>query len=160
MAGISRYNKSGCLDMTAFSAINNADREMARAKAAKPKAIKFPSKPCPFVYIASPYRGDTKTNVRNAIRYCNFAKQQGKFPVAPHIWLPQFLDDNNEGERKLALNVGLYHLAQCSEIWVFGNKVTEGMQGEILAARRRGLTVRYFRESTAGIQETRRPPEC
>jgi len=119
-----------------------------------------PTKPRAFVYIASPYRGDVTKNTANARRYCRYAIQKGKFPIAPHIWMPQFLDDNNTAERKLAINAGLWFLACCSEIWVFGNMVTEGMQGEIMAARRLGKTIRYFADSFQGIYETRRPPEC
>jgi len=118
-----------------------------------------PSKPRQLVYIVSPYRGNVALNRMNAKRYCHYAVQKGKFPIAPHLWMPQFLDDDIPAERSLAINAGLYFLAQCSEVWVFGNIATEGMQAEILAAQRLGKTTRYFSDTSAGIQETRRRPD-
>ena len=156
MAGISKYNKSGCLDLTAYEALTRIQKS---ERAAKHKPLPLPPKPLPFVYIASPYRGDTATNIHNAQRYCRYAVMHGRFPIAPHIWLPQFLDDNDNAERKLALKSGLWFLAICSEVWVFGNVATEGMQGEIMQARKLGKKIRYFSECTAGIYETRRPPQ-
>jgi hypothetical protein len=97
------------------------------------------------VYIASPYRGDTVQNVRNAITYCRFAVEEGKFPIAPHIWLPRFLDDNKTAERAVALNIGIWLLTQCSEVWVFcGNGISDGMKGEIAAAKKHHKPIRYF----------------
>ena len=107
----------------------------------------------PLVYIASPYRGDTMTNVDNALRYCRFAVARGRLPIAPHVWLPQFLDDDNSAERKLALNMGLWLLAQCSEVWVFGDKITEGMAGEVQEAQRLGIKIRRFADAALGIRE-------
>ena len=114
----------------------------------------------PKVYIASPYRGDTEANTANALRYCRFAVARGRLPIAPHVWLPRFLDDNINAERVLALNMGLWLLAQCTEVWVFGGIITEGMAGEIRAAQEQGIKLRYFADTATGICETRRTPQC
>ena len=163
MPGISKYNKSGCLDLTAYHALINISKAGRKAKGKKKPSNnqppQLPLAPRPLVYIASPYRGDIVINTRNAIRFCRYASERGRFPIAPHIWLPQFLDDDNKSERKLALKSGLWLLGLCSEVWVFGNTATQGMQSEIIAARRLGIKIRYFGESTTGIYETRRPPE-
>ena len=163
MSGISRYNKSGCLDLTAFHALSNISKAGKRVKGNKKSNRSQPPQLLtalrPLVYIASPYRGNTVINTKNALRYCHYAVKRGKLPIAPHIWLPQFLDDDKKSERKLALNTGLWLLGFCSEVWVFGNTATQGMQSEIIAARRLGIKIRYFGESTTGIYETRRPPE-
>jgi hypothetical protein len=71
-------------------------RETVRERQARPPGLK----PANLVYIASPYRGDTEHNHANAVRYCRFAVTQGKMPVAPHIWLPQFLSDDDPAERR------------------------------------------------------------
>jgi hypothetical protein len=116
-----------------------------QAQRINPKII--PTKPENLVYIASPFRGDTKHNAQNAVSYCKFAVAQGKMPVAPHIWLPQFLDDNDELQRKLALDFGLWLVGQCSQLWVFGDYISEGMRGEIAEAKRLRRNVRYFTDA-------------
>ena len=98
----------------------------------------------PWVYIASPYRGDTATNILNAKRYSRYAVQQGRLPMCPHIYFTQFLDDDNETERRKGLNLALQMLKRCKEMWVFGDTVSEGMQNEIKAARRWNIPIRFF----------------
>jgi len=162
MAGISRYNAAGYYDPTAHIALTRVSKSEKVANRKPPSPVlpqKQPSMPRQLVYIASPYRGDVAKNTANARRYCQYAVEKGKFPIAPHIWMPQFLNDDDTAERSLAINAGLYFLAQCSEIWVFGSIATEGMQAEILAAQRLNKTIRYFTDTSAGIQETRRRPD-
>ena len=108
------------------------------------KAFCTGKKYIPWVYIASPYRGDVKTNTENAKRYSFFAVMQGKVPFCPHIYFTQFLDDNIEVERKIGLNLALNMLRRCREVWVFGDTVSEGMRNEIRIAKKRRIPVRYF----------------
>jgi len=108
------------------------------------KAFCTGKKYIPWVYIASPYRGDVKTNTENAKRYSFFAVMQGKVPFCPHIYFTQFLDDNIEVERKIGLNLALNMLRRCREVWVFGDTVSEGMRNEIRIAKKRHIPVRYF----------------
>ena len=108
------------------------------------KAFCTGKKYSPWVYIASPYRGDVKTNTENAKRYSFFAVMQGKVPFCPHIYFTQFLDDNVKVERKIGLNLALHKLRRCREVWVFGDTVSEGMRNEIWIAKKRHIPVRYF----------------
>ena len=105
----------------------------------------------PKVYICSPFKGDTERNVKNAIRYCRFAVEQGKFPICPHAYLPQFMDDNNPSERELALSFGVRLLYGCKEIWVFGSKISDGMKQEIIVAEKRGIKIRRFNEDLTEV---------
>ena len=98
----------------------------------------------PVVYICSPYRGDTETNTENAKRYCRFALERNAIPFAPHLLYPQFMDEDNDEERSLALYMGLVMIDKCSELWIFGDRITDGMRGEIARARMRKKTIRYF----------------
>ena len=108
------------------------------------KAFCTGKKYIPWVYIASPYRGDVKTNTENAKRYSFFAVMQGKVPFCPHIYFTQFLDDNVKVERKIGLNLALHKLRRGREVWVFGDTVSEGMRNEIWIAKKRHIPVRYF----------------
>ena len=98
----------------------------------------------PLVYICSPYAGDVETNTEKAKRYCRFAIAKNRIPFAPHLLYPQFLSE--QSGRGLALYMGLVMLTKCDELWVFGEKVTQGMALEIRKAQRRGMAMRYVEE--------------
>lgn len=114
-----KRNAEGCLDPTAL-------RNVARTAE------------MPFVYICSPYRDNPRVNVMRARKYCKFAVEQGKLPIAPHIYFPQFLSETTERDKAMRMNFQLLML--CSECWVFGDNITEGMAAEIERAKK----VRYF----------------
>lgn len=88
------------------------------------------------VYICSPYRGMPYVNTAMAKEYCRYAFEQGFLPIAPHLYFPQFMDDNNPPERDVALQMGLSLMTDCKEVWVFGDTVSEGMKLEIEYANR------------------------
>lgn len=71
----------------------------------------------------------------------------GAIPLAPHLLLPQFMDEGEE--RELAMFMDLVFLGKCEEVWVFGSEVrlSEGMKTEIGRAERRDMKIRYFTES-------------
>ena len=105
----------------------------------------------PKVYIVSRYAGDVKTNIRNARKYCRFAVGKKKNPLASHLLYPQFLDDNKAQEREIGLQYGLALLKICDEVWCFGADMSEGMEKEIAAARRKNKRIRYFTEDLEEI---------
>lgn len=112
-----------------------------------PKIATWGMKKRKIVYICSPYRGDKKRNVTKA-NYCSrFAFEKGYLPLAPHAIYTQFLNDDDEEERKAGLDIGLQLLELVDELWVFGPEISEGMKTEIERARRRGIKTRYFSEA-------------
>ena len=56
----------------------------------------------------------------------------------------QFLDDKISEERQLGRQMGLELLKHCSELYVFGDRVSDGMLGEIEAAERLGIPIQYY----------------
>ncbi len=44
------------------------------------------------------------------------------------------------------MTMGLQLLDICKELWVFGHKISEGMNAEIEKAKQMGLPIRYFSE--------------
>lgn len=98
----------------------------------------------PIVYICSPYSGDIEGNTLKAQKYSRFAVEQGALPIAPHLLLPQFMDEKTE--RNLAMQMDMILLAHCLEIWVFGSYISEGMEAEIAKAKQRRMKIRYFTE--------------
>ena len=98
----------------------------------------------PLVYIASPFAGDTEYNTSRARGYCRFAVGRGCIPLAPHLHYPQFMDDSDRDERELGLFFAIVLLGKCDELWVFGERISNGMSREIAKAKNRGIPVRYF----------------
>ena len=125
-----KFNASGCKDLTANAALKNIEKEN--------------NKYLPIVYICSPYRGDVKTNIQRARRYSYFAVKKDTIPITPHLLYPQFMDDDIASERKLAMQFNYVLLGKCSELWVFGDIITEGMAYEINIAKKRFMKIRYF----------------
>jgi len=94
-------------------------------------------------FICSAFRGDTEENIRKTKEYCRWAATKcGVIPIAPHLLFPQFLNDNNEKERQLGISMGFELLADCRELYYFGDSVTEGMAAEINKAYELNIPVR------------------
>ena len=93
------------------------------------------------VFICSNYRGDVKTNVKNAIHWCKEATNQGYLPIAPHLYFPQFLDDDIPSERESGIAWGIDILSDCDELWICSENISGGMEQEILHAREQGIPI-------------------
>ena len=117
-------NYEGYADPTAHAALTKVSREGR------------------FVYICSPNRDSPRINVMRARQYCKFAVIRGRIPIAPHLYFPQFMSETNERGRVMSMNLELLRL--CGEVWVFGEKITEGMETEIAHAKRLRKNIRYF----------------
>ena len=121
---IERRNYEGYADPTAYVALTKVFRQNQ------------------FTYICSPYRDNPRVNVMRARQYCKFAVGRGRIPLAPHLYFPQFLSEVDEREKAMLMNFELVKL--CSEVWVFGERITEGMETEIAHAGRLRKNIRYF----------------
>ena len=129
---IDKYNSEGYYDPTTYEALCQIEKE-ERKKAFKP-----------VVYICSPFSGDVENNTIKARGYCRFAVDKNCIPIAPHLFFPQFMDDENPEERELAMFMNKVLLSKCRELWVFGGTVSKGMAVEIETAKKRNQTIRYF----------------
>ena len=99
----------------------------------------------PLVYVCSPYRGNVEENVNKAREYSRFTFNMKNIPITPHLLYPQFLNDDDLFERNIAIHkINYVLLGLCKEMWVFGDDITEGMQREILVAKKRKKPIRYF----------------
>ena len=121
---IPKYNPEGYADPTAHAALTKVFRQNL------------------FTYICSPYRDNPRVNVMRARQYCKFAVSKGRIPIAPHLYFPQFMSEEMERERVMQMNFELLKL--CGELWVFGDKITKGMEAEIAHAVRLRKKIRYF----------------
>lgn len=127
-----RLNHEGYCDPTAADALANVTREE--------KAWR------PCVFICSPFGGDVTRNTEKARRYMCFAIWKNVIPFAPHLLYPQVLEEDDPTQRALGLFFGTVWLGKCAELWVFGGRISEGMEREIACARKRRIPIRYFTE--------------
>ena len=132
---ISKYNSEGYLDLTAHDAMDAIEQQKRDLRARRP-----------IVFICSPYAGDIPANTEAARRYSRFAVNAGRLPIAPHLLFPQFMDDADPVERELELVFGNAMMSKCSEVWVFGSRVSPGMQTIIKRAKWKNCRLRYFTE--------------
>ena len=112
--------------------------------------MKSRNKDSPIIYICSPYSGNVQHNIEMACRYSRFAVDEGYVPITPHLYLPLFLSE--ETERELAIDLDLRLMDVCSELWVCG-EISEGMRSEIAYARKRNMTIRFFKEEEAYVRD-------
>lgn len=127
------FNQEHYADPTVYEALKNSEAEAKVLRAFRP-----------IVYICSPFAGDIEGNVAAARRYCRFAVDSGYIPIAVHLLFPQFMDDGNPEERELALFFGNAIMSKCSEVWVFGERISSGMASEIKRAKWKNYRLRYF----------------
>ena len=114
----------------------------------------------PRVYICSPYRSTASNpilranelieNLRLAKDAATFATIRGCEPIVPHLYYPQFLDDNDPTERQLGIELGLKALRSCDELWIVSNRISSGMSAEIKEAQKCGIRVLVF--TSAGFR--------
>ena len=99
-----------------------------------------------LLYIASPYAGDIEYNTRKAIEYCRYAAERRYSAGAP-LAVPKISVRTQPGRREMGIRMGLTLIAKCSELWVFGDKITTGMRrlncGEPKGS---GIPVKYISE--------------
>ena len=103
-----------------------------------------------LVYICSPHEGNAFEEMRATQQYCRNAYELECLPVAPHLYLPQFLEGGISKERDLALRICLRLMNYCSEVWVHGERISAGMRGEIEYAEATGKPIIYIRTGKDG----------
>jgi hypothetical protein len=99
------------------------------------------------VYVCHPFASDSEDNIKKVLRISEKLIGKGLLPIAPHLYLPQLVDEASA--RELALSLCMDLLVTCDEVRVFGKHVSEGMQREIDEATRRRIPVHFVREVLA-----------
>jgi hypothetical protein len=97
-----------------------------------------------LVYIASPLSGDVAQNLGFARQACRYAVDQGAAPFALYLLCPQILNDNDPAERQLGIDMGNQMLELCEELWLCGDRISPGMDGERQLAVELGIPVRQI----------------
>ena len=94
-----------------------------------------------LVYVCHPFAGDVEANTGRVKVICRVLVECGLLPIAPQLYLPQFIDEAAHRDRALQLCLGL--LEVCHEVRVYGGRITSGMRQEIEHAEVLGIPVRF-----------------
>ena len=93
------------------------------------------------IYVCHPFTDDPQASTDRVRELCRALTESGYLPVAPQLYLPQFLDEATERERALSLCLEL--VGACDEVRVYGGRVTAGMRREIERAEALSIPVRF-----------------
>lgn len=129
---IPRLNPSGLPDPTAYEALKADQRRRFGYR--------------PVAYICSPYAGDTEANVALARRISRALIDLGRIPLAPHLLLPQFMNDDDPEQRELAMFMNRIILSKCEEVWIYAPRVSPGMRDEAYWAHAIGTPIHFLNE--------------
>lgn len=100
-----------------------------------------------LVYLAHPVSGDTPANLESAAQWVRWASRlSGVVPLAPYFQSVAAFSELNPSEREEGFQHGLKVLRSCQELWVCGEKITDGMRREIYCAQGWQIPVVYFDE--------------
>ena len=103
-----------------------------------------------LIYVCSPFSREDNKNIADARRYCKYVLDHGAVPFAPHLYFPQLLDESNEEELKTGIGARLVILAECDELWAFGDRLTEDMRLELELADKLSMPMRFFSDDCDG----------
>lgn len=94
---------------------------------------------------------ELQQHIRDAVEACRKVHERGNIPIAPHLYWPRFLDDNDPQDRDYGIAAGLETLKRCDEMIVIIRQegpeeewISQGMQAEIAAAAKMGIEPQFI----------------
>lgn len=99
------------------------------------------------IFVCSPLQGEDLKNTRIAVELSRRIFKKGYLPIVPHFYtdiIAPHLRDNIQGQRRKLLAVSKSMLKGCDEIWVYGPRISRGMQEEINLAKKLKIKIKYF----------------
>lgn len=109
-----------------------------------------------LVYVCSPLSDSTREgiekNMKKAAYYTALIKEQfGCRAIAPHSFLPEYLDDSIPQERETVLAFGLSVLKIAKAVVVCGDRNSNGMKAEMEKAKEWDIPVYRLWENGSGV---------
>ena len=95
------------------------------------------------VFVGHPIRGDTKGNIEKVLKICAEIHTKDIIPVAPYLISLQYLNDEIVEDRELGMeaNHECFHRRYVDELWLFGDRISAGMEKEILLAKEMNIPI-------------------
>lgn len=86
------------------------------------------------------------------------AATSGKWAASrwpPHLLFPRFLCEDTPAERQAGLKMARKLLTMCDEMWVFGDRISQGMAAEIAEAAGRFIPIYHMSDALTLTIEAR-----
>jgi hypothetical protein len=99
------------------------------------------------VYVCHPFSDNPEVNIGKVRVICRALAEESVVPIAPHLFVPQLLDEETERDKALKLCLELIELSD--EVRVYGGKVTEGMRREMEHADEKRVPIAFMEEVEA-----------
>lgn len=102
------------------------------------------------VFAAHPISGDIEGNMKKALEICSRLFRKNVIPVAPYLVALKILDDKIVEERELGIEANriCFERGFVDELWLFGDRISDGMRGEIELAHKFGIPVVPMTDAT------------
>lgn len=97
------------------------------------------------IYVCSPY-GGLDENYEQARKYGKYIVSLGHIPIISYTMLHGILEDHIPSQRETGLTAGKILMTLCDEVWVFGDRITPGMAGEIMEAGKLGIKIQEIKK--------------
>ena len=103
-----------------------------------------------LIFIAHPIRGDITGNMVKVLAICEQIHKEGHIPVAPYLVSLQYLNDEVVEDRELGVEANLvcFQRGFVDELWLYGDRISEGMKREIALAQELKIPVVAKSEGT------------
>ncbi len=95
----------------------------------------------PRVYVCHPFASDREAARQCVRKISRGLLLEGVMPIAPHLYLPSFLDEATE--REIALRLCKELIQGSDQVRVYGTVISAGMRAEIAFANQIGVPVLY-----------------
>jgi len=95
------------------------------------------------VFVAHPVSGDIEGNVKKVLEICERIHSKEIVPVVPYLVSLQYLKDHIVEDREVGIQANHECLRRryVDELWLFGDRISEGMKGEVKLARELGIPI-------------------
>lgn len=102
------------------------------------------------VFIAHPIAGDIKGNTKRVLAICEQIHSETIIPVAPYLVSLQYLNDDAVEDRELGIlaNLECFKRRYIDELWLFGSRISIGMEEEVRLAVKLGIIIKAKTEAT------------
>jgi hypothetical protein len=96
-----------------------------------------------LVFIAHPIRGNLADNMEKIFAICKQVHEEGHIPIAPYLISLLSLRDGVAEDRKLGLEANLvaFERGFIDELWLYGDRISEGMKIEVALAKKLGIPI-------------------
>ena len=81
--------------------------------------------------------------MKKVLAICEQIHSKEIIPIAPYLVSLQYLNDEVVEDRQLGIDANheCFRRGYVDELWLFGDRISEGMKGEILLAREMDIPV-------------------